>query len=625
MSYQPFPIKIQPGLVTDASRYSLRNRYIYGDKIRFVLGQPESIGGWERTLNGDVLTGVTRTIYPFADLGGNRSIFFGTHSKAYVWNNSSTTIDITPQVSSAIYANSISTTISTNRVGATLLPGDPKGVGNFIIISGSAAVGGIPAVQINAEHEIVDVIGNTVYFDVANNATSTVGAGGGAGVTITILLPTGQWDPVASGGWGSGGWGSGGWGGGSTTVLNPIRFWSADSWGEDLLISPSDGAIYYWDKTTPTTRAVPISGLPGASQVPVAARQIMVSDQNRITIAFATNPIGSSTQDPMLIRWSDNENYLEWDPTVAGSAAGETRLIAGSVFVAALEAPNEILVWSDTAIHSMTPSGDNNIFNIRLVSPRMPVYGPRAVTIAGDAIFGWGSAGFYRYAGSVQKMDCPVEDYIKSIMDTSRVVKVVAASNTEFNEVWWFFVSSLTTDAEPDYYVKFNYVENLWDFGSMPRTAWHDADLFSKPLAVDPQGRVLFHEVGVVDASEPLSQTAITHILRTGPCSIDVSGGSFVASRWILPVIQFRSLDGQSGQIFVTPYYDRGPGSSAVTGDDIEISAIGAGFDFDVAYVPRYRMRGRGASVSFWWISNTMAAGWRMGDHTILGLKDGRK
>ncbi len=177
---QPFPIKVQPGIVTDASPYALRGRFIASDKIRFNLGQPQSIGGWERTLNGNTIQGICRTLYPFGNLLGQKSLFLGTTSLAYVWYITSALYDITPVYSVTNFANPISTTITSNRVGVTINPGDPKIIGSHFSISGSAAVGGIPAVQINAAHIIVAVVGNTIYFDVVAVASSTVPAGGGA-------------------------------------------------------------------------------------------------------------------------------------------------------------------------------------------------------------------------------------------------------------------------------------------------------------------------------------------------------------------------------------------------------------------------------------------------------------
>lgn len=624
MPLQPFTLQIKPGVITDTTRYSPEQCYIHSNNIRFNLGDVKTIGGWEQTLNGDTLSGICRTIVPFSDLLGSLNVFFGTNLLAYIWFNAELIYEITPVYSVTTFANPISTTNLSNRVGVTINTGDPKIIGSYFSISGSGNVGGILAADINGIHQIVDVLVDTIYFDAATSATSTVAAGGGASVDVTLYWPAGYDDPVTSGAWGSGTWGSGGWGGTGTTAFVPIRFWSCDTWGEDLIISPSDGPLFYWDRDLPSDRALPISGMVGASQVPVAARQVMVTDQNRIAIAFGVNPIGSITQDPMLVRWCDNENYLEWDPTVSGSAAGELRLMVGSTFVGALELTGEVLIWTDVGLHGMSPSGTDDVFTLRVISPNAPMYGMRAAVVSGDAVFWLGPLGFFRYAGSVQHIPCPVEVYIRSLIDKLRVTKVYAGANSEFNEVWWFFVTNNSSSLEPTMYVKYNYVDNLFDFGIMSRTAWKDADILQKPIAALPTGEVVFHESGIVDATDPLNPVAINHSITIAPTKIDQIGGSFIATRYIAPDIEFVSVDGASGELQIAPSFDRGPGTLPVAGSVITVSATGAGPEIPT-YQGRYRMRGRGMTISMTISSETTAAGWRLGNMTILGLKDGRK
>ncbi len=356
----------------------------------------------------------------------------------------------------------------------------------------------------------------------------------------------------------------------------------------------------------------------GASQVPIIARQVLVTEQNRIVVAFGVNAIGSGVADPKLIRWSDNENYLEWSPAVAGSAAGEKRLVTGTVFVAAIEAPNETLVFTDAGLEAMSPSGDNEVFNLRVVTPRANVYGPRAMVIAGDALFWWGTLGFTRYAGSVTRLECPIEEYITQIMDNARQTKTYCGSNSAYNEVWWFFVSVNSPDGEPDMYVKLNYVDNLWDFGTMDRTAWKDADIFPKPIAVTPTGIVLYHEVGTQDATDPMAIVPFTSSLGTGPIMIDNVGGGFIATRYLVPDVEFITNDGSpGGGMEFTPTYSRGPGDiNPVPGPSFTVSN-----DTDVS---RYRMRGRGQSVAFE-ITCASGDGFRLGELSIIGLKDGKK
>jgi hypothetical protein len=613
-----FPLDIPPGVVKDATRYARKGRWISSDKIRFRNGKPEGIGGWQVAFSTR-LTGVCRSILPFADLQGYRSLMFGTHSKLQLWYRESLFYDITPVIEThGPLANPISTTASSNRIGITLPGGATKVLGSYIIVSGATATGGIPDTEINAEHVIVDIVGNVVFVDVASTASSTVPAGGGTNVTVDILYPSGNQDVFGLSGWGSGGWGTGTWGGGVSGALVPIRFWSMDTWGEDVIATPSDGPIFYWDATTPSARAVAISGMPGANHVPLMARQTIVSSQTRIVLAFATNAIGSSDQDPMLLRWSDNDNYLEWDPTVPGSAAGELRFTSGSVFVTAIEGPNEILAWTDTTLHGISPTFDNSIFAMRVLSTKAHIHGPQAATIAGDAIYWYGALGFFRYAGAVQKLECPLEDFINDLMDDNRRVKTVCGGNASFSEVWWHFVSKNSPDGEPDMYVKINMVENVWDYGTLNRSAWIDRDIFPYPVATYPTGRVVFHEIGVVDASEMVPET-ILHSIAHGPIEIDGVGDSFTYTSWIMPDIEMVPWSGTSALVDIGAVFDAGPG------DTDRMEDIGVSINVGASYGTQYRFRGRGRTVALSYSFSSIDAMVRLGITRLVGRPDGRK
>jgi hypothetical protein len=622
---QPYPIIVPPGVFTDATRYARRGRWVDSNLIRFNNGKVQGFGGWTRAL-ADSLRGICRTIASFATLTGTKNLAFGTSKKAYLLFNTTNLYDITPVVYTASPTDVLDTVIGSNRVGILLPPSVPKVAGTSIIISGVAApVGGIPETEINAEHETVEIIGDVHYFDVATNASANVSGGGGL-LTVEMLYPAGVEDGVitSGGGWGDPPWGFGGWGGTTdgTGALLPLRFWSGDTWGEDLLISPSDGPIFYWDATNPSDRALPISGMMGASQVPVAARQIIVFQ--RIVLAFATNPIGSSDQDPMLIRWSDDENYLEWDPTVSGSAAGEIRLLNGSVFVGAFEAPNEILVWSNTALHGLSPTPGNDIFLIRLISPRAHIFGPKAMVLAGDAIYWGGLLGFFRYAGAVQAMDCTVQDFIMDNIDRARMDKTVAGAISEHNEVIWMFVTKDSPDNEPNAYVKFNFVENTWDKGRMGRTAWIDADVLPYPVAARQNGAVLFHELGTDDREVPTNPLPLVRMIEHGPVEIDGKGYQFITTRNIMPDIDFMQSEGNTASLKAVTIIDRGPGTPAIENPPIVFSTNNA-----LAPRPNYQlqavMRRRARTIAMRYFSDEAGFNWRIGDMRIIGRPDGRK
>ncbi|UMO76001.1 hypothetical protein [Planktothrix phage Pra-JY27] len=630
---KPYPLRIPPGIVTDATRYSARGRYVGADKIRFRNGFPESIGGWVRAIPAK-LDGVCRSIYPFTTLGGGRNAAFGTHKRAYVWWRANELYDITPLVIDAtLGTDPISTEDGSNRVGVDfgLLA---VSVANAIIISGATAVGGISAGLINGEHEIVEIVGTVAYFEVDAEATSTA-TGGGAAVEFQALYPIGPVDSVSAGSWGAGSWGQGPWGGdtsgGSGLILVPLRRWSFTSWGEDLLTCPQDGPIFYWQDNAPSTRAEAIADMMGASQVPVAARQVCLLTDARIVVAFGVNPIGGSDQDPLLVRWSDNENFLEWDPTVSGSSAGELHFSSGSAFITAIQAPSEILAWTDTALFSVRSTGGADIVGITLITPNAQIAGQFAATIAGDAVFWFGPHGFFRYAGAVQRLECPVEDRVRRLLNDFRIAKTFASANATFNEVQWHFVSEDSPDGEPDAYVKFNYIENVWDVGTMSRSAWADRGIFTHPLAVRPDGRVVFHEIGTDDAAEDVP-AAIPSFIETGPIEIDDSGYYFIAVREIIPDALFLPQAGPpQGTLNMTLRFDRTPGGGVAHEEagGAEADGTGGPSPTAVAITPHtqtIRRRGRGRSVALR-VDGGLAPGygWRLGVQRLVGRPDGRK
>jgi hypothetical protein len=645
-----FPLKILPGVVTDATRYALKNRWIASDKIRFRNGFPESVGGWIRAWAAGDLIGVCRTILSFASLSGERHVFFGTHARAYVWHKTGAMFDITPMVDDqTLGANPLATTSGSNLVAfisdrGAPVPGQPlTGIKptDWIVVSGSTSFGGLLADEINGEREVMKVVGTSVYFKASKAATSTA-TGGGSAVVIDYYYPTGNSDSVIEGGWGQGWWGQVPWGGGSAEAGNqiiiPLRFWWADNWGEDLIINPSDGPLYYWKENTADQDMVLISSMPGASKVPAMARQMIVSERNRTVMVFACDSLDNpGVQDPLLVRWSDNENYLEWDPIVSGSAAGEFRLASGSVFVAAFQAPNETLAWTDTTLYAIRDSGTNDVFIPNILTTTAHLAGPKAVVSAADIIYWYGAFGFFRYAGTVQSLPCPVEDTIEQLLDRRRMQKIVAGANAMFNEVFWNMVSMKSPDGEPDFYVKFNYADNVWDVGTLNRTAWEDRRSLTNPIATRPDGRVLYHEHGHDDASEIVS-TPIMSYVTSGPVEIDENGYHFLAIRAVMPDVLFRYF----GDFPPSPLptltfefdFDRFPGNTL---DEYYTPDVTTRFrpppimsDTGRIVVSPHdlqlRFRGRGRSVAMTVIGGlTMGYGWRLGQNRLIGRPDGRK
>ena len=346
---------------------------------------------------------------------------------------------------------------------------------------------------------------------------------------------------VGGTGWGAGTWGRDGWGesaSGGLTTVNEIRLWSHDNFGEDLIINPRDSRLYYWDKTGGLgARAVEVSTKAGARSVPTVAKQVLVSDQDRHVIAFGCDAINSSStaaegngvQDPLLVRFSSQENAVDWFPTDTNTA-GDLILGSGSKFVQAVETKREILVWTDTSLHSMRFIGPPFTFGLQQLASNITIMGPNAAVATEDVVYWMGIDNFYVYAGRTQQLPCTVRQKVFGDFNRSQSDKVTSGINSEFGEVFWFYPSASAT--ENDKYVVYNYAEKVWYFGSLVRTAWLDRGTRANPIAAGSQ--YLFnHEIGFDDDG-----SAMTAFIESA--AIDIGDGDkFTFIRRIVPDLTF--------------------------------------------------------------------------------------
>ena len=482
-------IQFAPGVNKEGTEYSADSGWFDSDKIRFRKGRPEKIGGW-RKFTEDYFLGVCRSIHDWASLESIKYIGLGTNLKFYVAEGSSFN-DVTPirlttsagDVTFAAVNGSSTLTITDTAHGAV--------VNDFVTYTDAATLGGnISATVLNQEYQITsvpttstytitakDVDGNAVFAnasDTGNGGSSTVGA---------YQVNTGLNTFISGTGWGAGTWGFGTWGSSSAvSSAGQLRLWSQDNFGEDLLFNIRGGGLYYWDESSGTgARAVNITSLGGASNVPTVALQVMVSDTDQHVIAFGVNPIGSSNIDPLFIRFSDQENVADWTPTATNSAGG-VRINSGSLIVGAVQTRQEILIWTDVSLHSMRFVGAPFIFEFTRVSSDVSMISPNAAVNARGSVYFMDRKNFYVYNGSVQPLPCSVKDFVFSNLNQDQAYKVFAAENNDYNEVTWFYPVG-SNDTEITNYVTYNYSENLWSVGTLSRGAWAGGTTRQYPLA----------------------------------------------------------------------------------------------------------------------------------------------
>ena len=418
------------------------------------------------------------------------------------------------------------------------------------------------------------------------------------------------------------GWGDAASGGLTTTTQ--IRLWSHDNFGEDLLINARDSNIFYWDRTNNlSTRAIELSTRTGTkTSVPQKAKQVLVSDQDRHVIVFGADGLGGSSsatqgdgvQDPLLIRFSSQENPIDFFPT-ATNTAGDLRLGAGSTFVQAVETKREILVWTDTALFSMRFIGPPFTFGLSQLASNITIMGPNAAVSTEDVVYWMGMDNFYIYAGRTQQLPCTVRQKVFGDFNRSESDKVTSGINSEFSEIFWFYPSANST--ENDKYVIYNYGEKVWYFGSLARTAWLDRGTRANPLAAGNQ-YIFNHEIGFDDDG-----SAMTSFIESA--AIDIGDGDkFTYIRRVIPDLTFLgSTNLSSPQAVFTVKSRRFPGASF---DNTDSGTTIGSISSDVeTFTEQLHIRSRGRSFALRVESTALGTKWKLGSPRVDLRADGRQ
>jgi len=513
---------------------------------------------------------------------------------------------------------------------------------DFVAFSSSTALGGnITAAVLDQEYQITSIIDTNSYqiearavADIADITTtsglnptfvfaSTSDSGNGGSSTVAnYQINTGLDTTLVGNGWGAGTWGRGTWGSSASLTVagQTLRIWSHDNFGEDLIINVRDGDIYYWDKTNGlSTRAQKLSGLAGANKVPTVAKQVLVSDRDRHVIAFGCDPeTDPGVQDPLLIRFSDQENVTEWQSLVTNTA-GDLRIGSGSTIVAAIETRQQILVFTDVSLHAMQFLGPPFTFGINEISTNITIASPLSAIAVEDNVFWMGAEEFYVYGGAVQRIPCSVRDYVFTDINTDQLEKVTASSNTAFSEVTWFYPSASSN--ENDRYVTYNYQQKIWYYGTMPRTCWLDRGVNADPIAASPDHYLYFHEVGFDDGSTSPASAINAHIESS---QMDLGEGEqFVFMRRMIPDLTFRNSTNPTPSATMTLKVRNFPGGNYLSSDASTVSKT-ASVPIE-QFTDQVFVRLRGRSFAFRIESDDTGIGWRLGSPRVDVRPDGRR
>jgi hypothetical protein len=413
-------------------------------------------------------------------------------------------------------------------------------VGDFVTFSNANTGNTSLNEQLNIEHEIITVPTTATYtITLSANASAALSSAGSADAEYQIN--TGINTVVPGDGWGAGTWGADGWGSASSETAGggTLRLWSQDNFGEDLILNEKDGFVFYWDKTLGTNvRAKNLIELSDAA--PTKSRKVIVSERDRHVICFGANPIGSSVQDRLLVRFSSQENPFFWTPS-ATNTAGDLRIGSGSEIITAVKTRRETIVLTDTSVHSMQFIGPPFTFGINQLASAITVRGFNSAVAVGDSVFWMGYDRFYIYDGRVQVIPCSVRDHVFQNFNETQSDKVFAGVNSAFGEVFWFYPSETNSGAnggtdENDKYVVYNYDQKIWYVGSLARTSWIDRGVYQYPLSTD--SNLLYnHEKG-----NDNDGTAFTSFIESSPIDIQ-DGDQFVFLRRMIPDVSFDNSD----------------------------------------------------------------------------------
>lgn len=425
------------------------------------------------------------------------------------------------------------------------------------------------------------------------------------------------------------GWGLGVSSGG---IGQQLRLWSQSNYGEDLIFNARGGPIYYWavnanpnifDRGTelnPTTTS--------DSTCPTVANYVLVSDASRFVIAMGTNdPSGvlfPATQDPMLIRWSAQEDYAEWTPA-ATNQAGDYRLSRGSEIVTAQQTRQEILVWTDAAVYSMQYLGPPYVWGFQIMGDNISIAGPNVVSIANNVTYWMGTDKFYMYSGRVETLPCALRQYVFQNINMEQSFQFFSGTNEGYNEIWWFYCSANSTVV--DRYVVFNHLERTWYYGTMERTYWLDSPLRDVPMGAGYDGQLLYHETGTDDGTtSPASP--IEAFVQSSDFDIG-DGHNFGLVSRIIPDLTFDGSNVASPTVTFTVRPRQNPGANYGTSDSPSVDSANnyAGQrTYNVQQFTQYvYVRVRGRQMAFRVGSNELGVAWQLGAPRLDVRPDGRR
>jgi hypothetical protein len=483
------------GIHRESTQYAEAGAWYNVDKVRFRAGKPENIGGYETKVSAS-FNGAGRDLITWSDNDQFKRAAFGTAQMLYE-HNGDQIFDITPVSASVTLASAFSCAISSNTVTVSATA-HGRATGDFIFFTSSTTIGG--NILLGTTTYPVSVINaNTFALSVATTA-SVAQSSAGSG-TIHYLLASGI-DNAATGlGYGAASYNAGvstagarGWNSptsvGASDFASQITQWSLDNWGEDVVANRRGSSIYHFDTDASTSpvRAVLVSG--ATSSTPLKVNSVIVSPNDRHLVCLGANQFNTTanpngTFEPMLVKWSNQEDFTNWVPSLS-STAGENILTDGTEIIGGVRSRNAINIWTDNSLWTMTFVGPPFTFQFQQLGSNCGLIAPHAA-VDYDGITVWmGYDNFYMFDGQVKNLDCTVRRFIFDRLNKDQKDKIFCGINSEFKEVIWLYPS--TNSTECDSYVIYSPSEGYWTYGSSIFTTFADKHVFGNTITTGTKG-----------------------------------------------------------------------------------------------------------------------------------------
>lgn len=622
-------LQFRPGINRDLTNYSNEGGWFECDKVRFLNGYPEKLNGWATYAPSSIL-GTCRAMFGWITSFEDNFLALGTSSKVYIEVGTNLN-DITPLRDSPSATMTINTFSASAGSTEIVVNATAHGTntGDFVTFSGASSLGGnITADVLNQNYDVTEIDADNYSISASVTANASDTGNGGASIEGTYEIPIGNGTLTYGYGWTTSTWARLGWGSGSLQpVILPLTIWFFDNFDNDLVMNINvggKGAIYYWERGALTdpgpslgTRAVKLSSLANAKNVPAEVGQIMVSQNDRHLLAFGASPFSgldteedTGTFDPLLIRFADQDNPEDFKPTTTNSA-GFLRVSSGSRIVGAFRTRQETLVFTDMSVHSLQFLGTTEVFSLQELETNISICSPRCIAVASNVLFWMGTDKFYLYNGRVDTLPCTLRDHVFNDLNFDALTYIYAGTIEAHNEIWWFYPSK-DSDTN-DSYVTYNYKDNLWFYGKLNRSAWLDANLRQFPQAVG-ENTLFDHENGV-DADGSAMESFITS------SDFDIGDGDkFTLVRRIIPDVDFTGSNAAEPRVKMTVKPRDFPGSTYRIEDDKNVIETSVGVYTDQVY-----LRARARQIGFKITSDTLGTMWKLGSPRLDGRPDGRR